>query len=85
MGKVIDIEQRRRSARARTAAAAAGKADLPVMPYAMAQAVLLPTAAFWRIWLATWSSFWLAPIGLEMRPIDPSGPPATPTQVNRNR
>lgn len=85
MGKVIDIEERRRTARTRATASAAGMADLPALPFAVAQAVVLPTAAFWRIWLATWSSFWLAPIGLEMRPIDPSGPPAAPTQVNRNR
>ena len=85
MGKVIDIGQRRRTAKARPTAPGPGAADLQALPLAFTQAVMLPSATFWRLWLATWSSFWLAPAGLEVRPIDPSGPPAAPTQINRNR
>ncbi|MFZ1428287.1 MAG: hypothetical protein WAS21_16115 [Geminicoccaceae bacterium] len=85
MGKVIDIEQRRRTAKARPTAPGSATADLQAMPLVFTQAVLLPSATFWRLWFATWSSFWLAPIGLEMRPIDPSSPPAAPSQINRNR
>lgn len=85
MGKVIDIEQRRRAARAQPAVTGAGMVGLQEVPFAMTEAVLRPSAVFWQIWFSTWSSFWLAPMGLEMRPVNPDRPPAAPGQINRNR
>jgi hypothetical protein len=71
MGQVIDLEQRRRSRRPEPA----GLGGSPVAGWHAAQtaayldAVVLPSVTLWRSLAATWACFWLAPLGLEVRPV----------------
>jgi hypothetical protein len=81
MAQVIDLEQRRQSKRPEPA----GLGGSPVAGWHVAQAaayvdaVVLPSVTFWRSMAATWACFWLAPLGLEVRPVE-TGRPSTPPE-----
>ena len=86
MGQVIDLEQRRQSRRPEPS-------DLGVPPAAgwhaiqaaaCLDAVVLPVA-LWRSLAATWACFWLAPLGLEVRPVERGRSPAAPERASSTR
>lgn len=74
MGQIIDLHQRRPGA-PRTLGAAVVPARPDAWPGATAsygEAMLAPFA-LWRSLLASYAAWWLAPFGLEVRPIPPPG------------
>jgi hypothetical protein len=84
MGQVIDLEQRRQSRRP-------DPRDLDVPPAAgwhaaqaaaYVDAVVLPSVTLWRSLAATWACFWLAPLGLEVRPVETGRLPAAPERAS---
>lgn len=77
MGQIIQLEQwRRKQAQPAPAAPASG---WPNLPAAYIETVVLPSVAMWRTLMASCACWWLAPMGLEVRPIDPN-PPAQGTE-----
>lgn len=87
MGQVIDLEQRRRSRRPEPA----GIGGSPIAGWHAAQAavyvdtVLLPSVTLWRSLAATWACFWLAPLGLEVRPVETDRSPTPPERASSTR
>ena len=39
--------------------------------FAYVEQLVMPMAMFWRSWLASWGSLWLAPLGLQVSPLVP--------------
>lgn len=72
MAQIIDIEERRRPRPPHSARNVAETASLAVDP----MAYLEPVAQMWQSWLASWSTFWLAPWGLRVMPLQPPTEPA---------
>ncbi len=83
MGEIIHIEERRR-ARAKQAPATADMFDWGASMAAYVETVLVPGIAYWRLWTAGWANLWLAPMGLQVLPIDRE-PPRPPEQANSTR
>jgi hypothetical protein len=87
MGQVIDLEQRRQSRRPESAdrgvPPAAGWHAVQAAAYL--DAVVLPSIALCRSLAATWACFWLAPLGLEVRPVETGRSPAAPERASSTR
>jgi hypothetical protein len=78
MGQIIELEQWRRK-QPQPAAATPERVVWPNLPAAYVETVVLPSMAMWRSLAASCACWWLAPLGLEVRPIDPT-PPAPGTE-----
>jgi hypothetical protein len=87
MAQVIDLEQRRQSRRpepvGRGLQPAAGWHAVQAAAYV--DAVVLPSVAFWRSLAATWACVWLAPLGLEVRPVETNRSAAAPERASSIR
>jgi hypothetical protein len=67
MGQIIDLDQRRHAAQPQKLEPAGLVRDWSATHAAYVDSVLMPVVALWRASLATWTGFWLAPMGLEIR------------------
>jgi hypothetical protein len=72
MGQIINLDQWRREHAARTTNG--GAASGLRAPAAYVDNVMLPSITLWRAMMATWACWWLAPVGLEIRPIQARKP-----------
>jgi hypothetical protein len=73
MGQVIDLDQRRRERAVRTISSSGATSGWHA-PTTYVDNVMLPSIALWRTMMASWACWWLAPVGLEIRPIEASRP-----------
>jgi hypothetical protein len=71
MAQIIDIEERRKPRSAPTGGAESPSDALALDSFAYVEQLVLPMAMFWRSWLASWGSLWLAPLGLQVSPLVP--------------
>ena len=71
MGQIINLDQWRREHAARTTSSAASGLHAPATCF---DNVMLPSITLWRAMMATWACWWLAPVGLEIRPIQACKP-----------
>ena len=70
MGQVIDIEERRRPRHLLDSRAAATSGMLAAFTPADVGQMLYPAMTAWRSWMASWTTLWLAPIGLQVSAIE---------------
>jgi hypothetical protein len=85
MGQIIDLDQRRLAAQPRKPALASPVRDWSVAHTAYVDGVVMPMVELWRASLATWARFWLAPMGLEIRPAELRRPRRTPDRADVSR
>jgi hypothetical protein len=70
MGQIIDLEQWRRDiSKRRSTGEESRVGQVQVASASWVEEVMLPSATLWRSVVATWACLWLAPWGLEVRPI----------------
>lgn len=67
MGQVIDFAEARSLRRPEQSAAPPRAPAWPLSPAAYAQHLFEPSWALWRSLVASYASFWFAPLGLEVR------------------
>lgn len=68
MGQVIHLRERRsRGRREQAAPPPSVAAAWPLVPIAHAQHLLEPSWALWRVLVASYASFWFAPLGIEVK------------------
>ena len=79
MAQIIDIEERRRQRPPSPRRAVELGSSVLVDPAEYLDQVVTPMAAVWRSLMAGWASFWLAPFGLRVSPLEPL-PPGEPKE-----
>ncbi|MEK0083170.1 hypothetical protein [Benzoatithermus flavus] len=84
MGQIIEFEQWRRK-KPQVAPAIPEPSGWPSLPAAYVDSVFLPTVAMWRSFVASCATWWLAPIGLEVRPVDPTPPAQDKERLSSTR
>jgi hypothetical protein len=67
MGQVIHLRERRPRGRREQPAPLPSAAAWPPTPAAYAQHLLEPSWALWRSLVASYASFWFAPLGIEVK------------------
>jgi hypothetical protein len=79
MGQVIELDQCRRSGRPVLMGAGTDPLSWQAFPSTLVDAVVLPSIALWHSYVAACAGWWLAPMGLVVRPAETSkGAPARP-------
>ena len=74
MAQIIDIEERRKPRALQRMRAEPSTPALALDPIAYLDQVVAPVASWWQSWLASWGSLWLAPLGLQVLPVEPPEP-----------
>jgi hypothetical protein len=74
MGQIIELEQWRQRKQPLPSGSRREPAGWHDLSSAYVDSVFLPTVALWRAVMASYACWWLAPIGLEVKPIDPTPP-----------
>ncbi len=85
MAQIIDMEERRRprlDGRARTLPP---RDPTLLDPTGYVEQLVLPMAYLWRSWMVSWSSLWLAPLGLQVSVVDPAPQPSPQDRVGPSR
>lgn len=67
MGQVIDFKQGRPRERQDQPVRVPSAATWPLSPASYRQQVLEPSWALWQSLVASYASFWLAPLGIEVK------------------
>ena len=69
MGQIIDFNQHRRRVREETSAAASSPSR-PMATGIYLDGMLLPGLALWRSLMVSCAALWLAPFGIEVKPVE---------------
>jgi hypothetical protein len=72
MGQIIELDRWRHRGRPGPAGADADPLGWPAFPSTLVDAVVLPSIALWRSYVAACACWWLAPMGLVVRPAETS-------------
>jgi hypothetical protein len=73
MGQIIELDQWRRRGRPAPAGADTGPLSWEFFPSTLVDAFVLPSIALWHSYVAACACWWLAPMGLVVRPAESSG------------
>ncbi len=76
MAQIIDIEERRKPRTLQRSRAEALRDSTILDAAAYVDQLMAPIAFWWQSWFSSWGSFWLAPLGLQVLPIQSSRQPA---------
>ncbi len=70
MAQIIDIEERRKPRPTQRARVDLPRASSLFDPTLYVGQLVTPAAMVWRSWFASWGSLWLAPLGLQVSPVE---------------
>jgi hypothetical protein len=84
MGQIINLDQWRREHAARSTVSSSTASGLHA-PVTYVDNVMLPSITLWRAMMATWACWWLAPVGLEIRPIEARRPSQPQERASSSR